>query len=92
TLPARQWRAGYAEIVKYGCIDRPDFFAWLEAHGAEVLAGDRASLTRAVAESCRAKAETVAADEREAGRRALLNLGHTFAHALEAELAYSDRL
>jgi len=92
TLPPRERRAGYAEVVKYGCIDRPDFFAWLEANGRAALDGERAALTHAVGESCRAKAAVVAADEREAGRRALLNLGHTFGHALEAELGYSGRL
>jgi 3-dehydroquinate synthase len=92
TLSPRELRAGYAEVVKYGLIDRPDFFAWLEAHGAEVLAGDPAAQQHAVVESCRAKAAVVAADEREAGVRALLNLGHTFAHALEAECGYGEEL
>ena len=92
TLPVRQRRAGYAEIVKYGLIDRPDFFSWLEDNGAAVLAGDIAALARAVGESCRAKAAVVAADAREAGRRALLNLGHSFGHALEAALGYDGRL
>ncbi|MEQ9813567.1 MAG: 3-dehydroquinate synthase [Azospirillaceae bacterium] len=92
TLPARERRAGYAEVVKYGCIDRPDFFAWLEGNGQAALAGDRPRLRHAVGESCRAKADVVAADERERGRRALLNLGHTFGHALEAEFGYSGRL
>ena len=87
TLPARELRAGYAEVVKYGLIDRPDFFDWLEARGREVLDGDPAAQQHAVVESCRAKAAVVAADEREAGARALLNLGHTFAHALEARAA-----
>ncbi|RMD88961.1 MAG: 3-dehydroquinate synthase, partial [Alphaproteobacteria bacterium] len=92
TLPDRQRRAGYAEIVKYGLIDRPQFFAWLEAHGADVLAGESGALAHAIAESCRAKASVVAADERETGRRALLNLGHSFGHALEAALGYDGRL
>lgn len=92
TLAPRQRRAGYAEVVKYGLIDDPGFFAWLEAHGAAVLAGDRAAQRRAVVTSCRAKAAIVAADEREQGRRALLNLGHTFGHALEAETGFSDAL
>jgi len=92
TLPPRQLRAGYAEIVKYGAIDRPDFFDWLEADGPAVLDGDDDARIHAVAESCRAKADVVAADEHEAGRRALLNLGHTFGHALEAETGFSDRL
>ena len=92
TLPPRELRAGYAEVVKYGLIDRPDFFAWLEAHGREVLAGDPAAQQDAVLESCRAKAAVVAADEREGGVRALLNLGHTFAHALEAACGYGAEL
>ena len=92
TLPARELRAGYAEIVKYGLIDDPAFFAWLERNGAALLAGDRDLLRTAVAHSCRAKARIVAADERESGSRALLNLGHTFAHALEAEAGYDGSL
>jgi 3-dehydroquinate synthase len=92
TLPPRELRAGYAEVVKYGLIDRPAFFAWLEAHGAVALAGNRAALGHAVLESCRAKAAVVAADEREHGQRALLNLGHTFAHALEAVAGYDGSL
>jgi 3-dehydroquinate synthase len=92
SLPPRELRAGYAEVVKYGLIDRPDFFAWLEAHGKQLLAGDLAARQYAVLESCRAKAAIVAADEREAAARALLNLGHTFAHALEAISGYSEAL
>ena len=92
TLPPRELRAGYAEVVKYGLIDRPEFFDWLEAHGREVLAGDAAAQQHAVVESCRAKAAVVAADEREGGARALLNLGHTFAHALETACGYGDEL
>ena len=92
TLPARELRAGYAEIVKYGLIDDPAFFAWLERNGAALLEGDRDLLRAAVAHSCRAKARIVAADERESGSRALLNLGHTFAHALEAEIGYDGSL
>jgi 3-dehydroquinate synthase len=87
TLPAREMRAGYAEVAKYGLIDRPDFFAWLEGNWREVFAGGAARV-RAVAESCRAKAEIVARDEFETGDRALLNLGHTFGHALEAATDY----
>ncbi|MEM6383000.1 MAG: 3-dehydroquinate synthase [Pseudomonadota bacterium] len=83
TLPARELRAGYAEIVKYGLIDDHDFFEWLERHGPDLLAGDDALRVEAIARSCAAKARVVAADERESGRRALLNLGHTFGHALE---------
>ncbi len=92
TLDARQLRAGYAEVVKYGLIGDDAFFGWLEANGAALLAGDRAARVHAVETSCRAKAAVVAADEREAGMRALLNLGHTFGHALEAEYAYADAL
>ncbi len=92
TLPARELRAGYAEVVKYGLIDRPEFFAWLERHGAALLAGDAALRQQAILESCRAKAALVAADEREAGTRALLNLGHTFAHALETLTGYGEGL
>ena len=92
SLPAREIRAGYAEVLKYALIDRPDFFSWLEAHRASLLAGDPAALAHAVVESCRAKASIVAADEREGGLRALLNLGHTFAHALELETGYGDEL
>ena len=92
TLPPRQMRAGYAEIVKYGLIDRPAFFDWLEANGASLLDGDHEARAYAVAQSCAAKAAIVAADEREAGQRALLNLGHTFAHALELASGYGDRL
>jgi 3-dehydroquinate synthase len=92
TLPPRELRAGYAEVVKYGLIDRPAFFDWLESHGREVLAGDPAAQQYAVLESCRAKAAVVAADEREGGTRALLNLGHTFAHALESTCGYGGAL
>ncbi len=93
TLPARELRAGYAEVVKYGLIDRPEFFAWLEEHGQEVLAGEPSALRHAVLESCRAKAAIVAADEHEEhGRRALLNLGHTFGHAFEALAGYDGTL
>ncbi|OJX68252.1 3-dehydroquinate synthase [Magnetospirillum sp. 64-120] len=92
SLPRRQVLAGYAEVVKYGCIDDPDFFSWLEANGDKVIAGDVAARRYAVAISCRAKARVVAADEREGGIRALLNLGHTFGHALEAETGYGDEI
>ncbi len=92
SLPARERRAGYAEVVKYGLIDRPDFFTWLEANGRQVLDGVPAALAEAVRVSCQAKADVVSRDEREAGARALLNLGHTFGHALEAETGYTDRL
>ncbi|MCY4479238.1 MAG: 3-dehydroquinate synthase [Rhodospirillales bacterium] len=92
TLPDRELRAGYAEVVKYGLIDRPDFFGWLEANGGRVLAREDDALAHAIAVSCEAKADVVAADEREAGRRALLNLGHTFGHAFEAEAGFCDAL
>ena len=89
TLSEREFRAGYAEVAKYGLIDRPQFFAWLEQNWAEVFAGGPAR-TEAIAESCRAKAEVVARDELETGDRALLNLGHTFGHALEAATGYDS--
>ena len=92
TLPARELRAGYAEVAKYGALGDADFFTWLESNGPKVLEGDKASRIRAVAHSCRMKADIVARDEREAGDRALLNLGHTFGHALEAATGFSDRL
>ncbi|WP_293883803.1 3-dehydroquinate synthase [Sphingomonas sp.] len=93
TLPLREVRAGYAEVVKYGLIDNPEFFAWCDANGPPLLAGDAAARIHAIETSVRAKAAIVGADEREtSGRRALLNLGHTFGHALEAETGYSDRL
>ncbi len=92
TLPIRELRAGYAEIVKYGAIDDFAFFQWLETHGADVLAGDLEARVRAVEASCRAKARIVAEDEREMDRRALLNLGHTFGHALESATGYGGRL
>jgi 3-dehydroquinate synthase len=92
TLPARELRAGYAETVKYGLIDTPEFFVWCEANAAKLLAGDRAARSYAVKVSCEAKARIVAKDERETGARALLNLGHTFGHALEAELEFGSEL
>ena len=93
TLPARELRAGYAEVLKYGVLgDRP-FFDWLRESGPAVLALEEAALAQAVATSIAMKAAIVAEDERETtGRRALLNLGHTFGHALEAETGFSDRL
>ena len=87
TLPIREFRAGYAELAKYGLIDRPDFFAWLEKNWRDVFAGGAARI-EAIAEACRAKADVVARDEFEQGDRALLNLGHTFGHALEAATNY----
>ena len=92
TLPDRELRAGYAEVVKYGLLGDAGFFEWLEAHGAAVLARDDAALRHAVTTSCTAKAHIVEADERESGQRALLNLGHTFAHALEAVCGYDGTL
>ncbi len=92
TLPRRELLAGYAEVVKYGLINDPDFFAWLEEHGPAIHDGDRLARRKAVTWSCRSKAGIVSADEREAGQRALLNLGHTFGHALEAQAGYSDIL
>ncbi len=92
TLPKRELLAGYAEVVKYGLINDPEFFQWLEDHGLAVIEDDPAARRHAVLTSCAAKAAIVAEDEREAGARTLLNLGHTFGHALEAELGYDDRL
>ncbi|MCM2440176.1 3-dehydroquinate synthase [Agrobacterium vitis] len=90
TLSEREFRAGYAEVAKYGLIDKPEFFDWLERNWREVFAGG-AARTQAIALSCQAKADVVVADEREHGRRALLNLGHTFGHALEAATGYDSR-
>ena len=87
TLPLREFRAGYAELAKYGLIDRPDLFAWLEKNWQAVFSGGPSRIT-AIAEACRAKADVVARDEFEQGDRALLNLGHTFGHALEAATGY----
>jgi 3-dehydroquinate synthase len=93
TLPVRELRAGYAEVVKYGLISDPGFFQWCEANGAALLSGDAGARAKAIETCVAAKAAIVAADEREtAGIRALLNLGHTFGHALEAEAGFSDRL
>jgi 3-dehydroquinate synthase len=93
TLPPRELRAGYAEVIKYGLIGDTDFFAWCEANGAALLAGDGKLREYAVAKSVAHKARIVAEDEFETtGRRALLNLGHTFGHALEAETGFSERL
>jgi 3-dehydroquinate synthase len=93
TLPDREVRAGYAEVAKYGLINDPDFFAWCEKNGARLLDGDAEARAHAILTSCASKAKIVAEDELEtSGRRALLNLGHTFGHALEAETGFSDRL
>ena len=92
TLPRREFLAGYAELAKYGLIDDAAFFGRLERRGSALIDGDRALRRAAVAYACRAKARVVAQDEREAGKRALLNFGHTFAHALEAEAGYDGSL
>jgi 3-dehydroquinate synthase len=92
TLSDREMRAGYAEVVKYGLLGDFDFFEWLETNSAAVLAREPAALARAVSRSVEMKAEIVAEDEKELGRRALLNLGHTFGHALEAETGYGAAL
>lgn len=91
TLPKRQFRAGYAEVAKYGLLGDPEFFEWLEQNWRDVFSGGPAR-AHAIETSCRAKAAIVEEDERETGNRALLNLGHTFGHALEAHAGYSDRL
>jgi 3-dehydroquinate synthase len=91
TLSPRQFRAGYAEVAKYGVLGDQAFFTWLEANHADIFAGG-AAREHAIATSCRAKAAIVMRDERETGERALLNLGHTFGHALEAAAGFSDRL
>lgn len=96
TLDKRQVIAGYAEIVKYGLINNEPFFAWLENNGQKIVSGDnndsKALRIEAIIKSCEAKAFVVANDEKESGARALLNLGHTFGHALEAEVGYTDDL
>jgi 3-dehydroquinate synthase len=93
TLPKRELLSGYAEVAKYGLIDDPAFWDWCEANGDAVLAGDAAKRTYAIEQSCLAKARIVAADERETtDLRALLNLGHTFGHALEAETGFGSEL
>jgi 3-dehydroquinate synthase len=92
TLPDREMRAGYAEVIKYGLLGDFGFFEWLEAHGADVMSREPGALAEAVARSVAMKAEIVAEDETEQGRRALLNLGHTFGHALEAETGYGEAL
>ncbi len=92
TLPARELKAGYAEVVKYGALGDEPFFAWLENRGAALLAGDASARRVAVKRSCATKAEIITSDEKERGERALLNLGHTFGHALESSFGYSDKL
>ena len=92
TLPRRDFLSGYGEVVKYGLLGDVDFFGFLERHGTEMVAGDAAARGAAVRRSVEMKARIVERDETEAGDRALLNLGHTFGHALEAATGYSDRL
>lgn len=92
TLPEREWRAGYAEVAKYGCLWDGGFFQWLESDGPAVQPGNSAALIEAITRSCAIKADVVAQDERESGVRGLLNLGHTFGHALEAIYGYDGRL
>ncbi|WP_342071124.1 3-dehydroquinate synthase [Yoonia algicola] len=92
TLPARDFLAGYGEVVKYGLLGDAAFFDWLEAEGPALAAGNMDARVRAVTRSCEMKADIVQRDETEQGDRALLNLGHTFCHALEAATGYSDRL
>jgi 3-dehydroquinate synthase len=95
TLSPREFRAGYAELVKYGLLGDAGFFGWLEAHWRDIFAAEvsgNSAREHAVAVACRGKAGIVARDERETGERALLNLGHTFGHALEAACGFSDRL
>jgi 3-dehydroquinate synthase len=91
TLPERQFRAGYAEVAKYGLINDAPFFGWLESNWTQVFKGGDARI-EAIAKSCESKAAIVGRDERESGERALLNLGHTFGHALEAATGFSSRL
>jgi 3-dehydroquinate synthase len=92
TLKTRDFIAGYGEVAKYGMLGDADFFEWLEVNGTALAAGDVEKRTYAVRRSCEMKAAIVARDEFERGDRALLNLGHTFGHALEAATGYSDRL
>ncbi len=92
TLPERELRAGYGEVVKYGLISDAPFFRWLENNGANLLAGNLSDRAQAISTCCNAKAKIVASDERETGPRALLNLGHTFGHALETATGYDGRL
>lgn len=92
TLPERELKAGLAEVIKYGLIRDPEFFDWLEVNLDKLLARDQAAMVYAVQRSCANKAEVVAADERESGERALLNLGHTFGHAIETGMGYGEWL
>ncbi len=92
TLPPREVLAGYAEVVKYGLIQDAGFFAWLEENGTRIRQGEPEALAHIIEVSCKAKADVVRADERESGQRALLNLGHTFGHALESAAGYGQML
>jgi len=92
TLPDRELKAGLAEVIKYGLINDPEFFTWLEANMVALLEHDPVALAYAIERSCRDKAEIVAADETESGARALLNLGHTFGHAIETGMGYGEWL
>jgi 3-dehydroquinate synthase len=92
TLPDREYRSGIAEVVKYGAVRNADLFAWLEANIDQLRSRDADAIAHAIVESCRIKAAVVAADEREGGERALLNFGHTFAHAIEAGTGYGTWL
>ncbi len=92
SLPAREFQAGLAEIIKYGLIDDLEFFEWLEGHMAQLMARDAGAIEHAVERACRDKARIVGLDEREAGIRALLNLGHTFGHGIEHALGYGEWL
>ncbi len=92
TLPDRELRAGLAEVIKYGLIRDPEFFAWLENNASRILARDPQALAYAIKRSCEMKAEVVGIDEREQGLRAILNLGHTFGHAIENALGYGEWL
>jgi 3-dehydroquinate synthase len=92
SLPPRELAAGMAEVIKYGLLGDLAFLEWLEAHMTELMSGDELLLTEAIARSCQCKADIVAEDEREGGKRALLNLGHTFGHAIETEMGYGQWL
>jgi 3-dehydroquinate synthase len=92
TLPSREFASGYAEVVKYGLINNPNFFEWLDKNIRSIKKRNPETLIHAITESCKAKRDIVAADERESNVRALLNLGHTFGHALEAETGFSRKL
>lgn len=92
SLPSRELSAGLAEVIKYGIMADAEFFAWLEQHMPALMALDQRALTQAIMRSCRCKAEVVSDDEREQGRRALLNLGHTFGHAIEKAQGYGEWL